>query len=534
MHKKLSLNEIINAVNAEVFSLENIGKDLQGFMVENISTDTRESLENAIFIALKGEKFDAHNFLEDAVKQGNKALIISNRELAEKWSEKITVLLVENTTTALLNIAGLYRDKLNAEVISLTGSVGKTSTKDCIAQALGSSAKVYKTAKNLNNNFGVSYTLLDIPENTEFAIVEVGMDGKGQIEECAKAIKADLSLITNIGTSHIERLGSRKDILEAKAEILTATQDEAPLLVNAEEPYLLTLADKVKSERALIFLDTNGLSQGIRSVLAEDADLQIEANEESINELAEAAFESGKVLNNQAEKFGKNISGTRYKLKNLKIETGGSSFEIYKKSGGPSEDFKLLIDINVPTFGPQVTENILFAVAVADLYERDLEKVKETFAKGLNISSGRQEISKINNNNLLIDDSYNASPESLKTAFILVNKLLETSDYNESLAVIGGVNELGSYRKQLHEDIARALAKSNISKVYLIGPEAENMSEIIIKESPDKFVKVFTSNEQITEYLLQENINDSIILFKASRGFALDEVVNNVKNEIGA
>ena len=198
MHKKLSLNEIINAVNAEVFSLEKIGKDLQGFMVENISTDTRESLENAIFIALKGEKFDAHNFLEDAVKQGNKALIISNRELAEKWSDKITVLLVENTTTALLNIAGLYRGKLNAEVISLTGSVGKTSTKDCIAQALGSSAKVYKTAKNLNNNFGVSYTLLDIPENTEFAIVEVGMDGKGQIEECAKAIKADLSLITNI------------------------------------------------------------------------------------------------------------------------------------------------------------------------------------------------------------------------------------------------------------------------------------------------------------------------------------------------
>ena len=176
----------------------------------------------------------------------------------------------------------------------------------------------------------------------------------------------------------------------------------------------------------------------------------------------------------------------------------------------------------------------MFAVAVADLYERDLEKVKESFAKGLNISSGRQEISKINNNNLLIDDSYNASPESLKTAFILVNKLLETSDYNESLAVIGGVNELGSYRKQLHEDIARALAKSNISKVYLIGPEAENMSEIIIKESPDKFVKVFTSNEQITEYLLQENINDSIILFKASRGFALDEIVNNVKNEIGA
>lgn len=534
MHKKLSLKEIIDAINAEVFSLEKLGKDLQDFIVDNISTDTRESLENAIFIALKGEKFDAHNFLEDAINQGNKALIVSNRELAKKWSERITVLLVENTTTALLNIAGLYRDKLDAEVISLTGSVGKTSTKDCIAQALASSAEVYKTAKNLNNNFGVSYTLLDIPENTDFAIVEVGMDGKGQIEECAKAIKADLSLITNIGTSHIERLGSRKDILEAKAEILTATQDEAPLLVNAEDPYLLTLADKVKSERALIFLDTNRLSQGIRSVLAEDADLQIEANEESIDELARAAFESGKVLNNQIEKFGENISGTRYKLKNFKIGTNGSSFEIYKKAGGASADFKLLIEIDVPTFGPQVTENILFAVAVADLYGRDLGKVKETFSKGLNISSGRQEISKINYNNLLIDDSYNASPESLKTAFILVDKLLETSDYKESLAVIGGVNELGSYREQLHADIAKALAKSNINKVYLIGPEAENMSKIITEESPNKFVKVFNSNEQITEYLLKHDIKDSIVLFKASRGFALDEVVNEVKNNLGA
>lgn len=530
MRKKFNLQEIIDVIGAETFALGKLGKAPSDFVIENISTDTRERLDNAIFIALIGEKFDAHNFLEEAIQQGNKVLVISNRELAKKWSEKITVLLVNNTTAALLDIAGLYRDKLKTEVISLTGSVGKTSTKDCIAQALGSSAEVYKTAKNLNNNFGVSYTLLDIPENIDFAIIEVGMDGKGQIEECAKAIKADLSLITNIGTSHIERLGSRKDILQAKSEILTDAKSEAPLLINAEDPYLLTLADEVKSERAVIFLDTNGLSQGIRSVLAEDADLPIEANENSINGLADVAFECGRLLDKQAKKFGKNISGTRYKLKNLKIEAGGSSFEIYKKTGGSSDGFKLLIEIKVPTLGPQVTENILFAVAVADIYGRDLEKVKYSFADGLNISSGRQEISKIKNHNLLIDDSYNASPESLKTAFILVDKLRETSDYKKIIAVIGGVNELGSYRKQLHADIAAALANSKINEVYLIGPEAEHMSKIITDKSPEKVAKVFTSNEQIEEHLLNQDIKDSIILFKGSRGFALDEVANAFKN----
>lgn len=518
MDKKLSLKNIAEATKAKVFTEQ----DLSDIAIQHISTDSREIKANSVFIALKGEKHDAHEYLEEAVKQEPEAIIIDKENLVSKYEKLLPVLLVKDTNKALLDISRLYRDSLETKIIALTGSVGKTSTKNLLSQALATDAKVYKTRKNNNNEFGVAYTLLEIPSVSEYAVVECGMDRLGQIEKMSLASHPDLCLITNIGTSHIEFLNSRLNILKAKSEILKGAKEGAPLVILAEDPYLLKLAEETLDERPVIFLDTDGMSQKLRTKLEEDKKLE-PVSAERINALANKASQA-KVKN----LFSNVQSGTRYKLKEFSYDNEGINFKVFKAT--PNEEFKLIAQLDLKAFGPQLCENILFSLAVSDILGISLEKVVSSFNTNLELEASRQEIHKLEQGNLIIDDAYNASAESMKSAFVLSEHLLAQPEYEKSVAILGGVNELGSYEQAIHMDIARAIAKSSFSEVLLQGPEAKKMQAVILENNSNIKVKTFANNAETIEYLKANTYQKTIFLLKASRTYKFEEISEALKD----
>ncbi|MEG0754685.1 MAG: UDP-N-acetylmuramoyl-tripeptide--D-alanyl-D-alanine ligase, partial [Angelakisella sp.] len=203
-------------------------------MVTNICTDSREATEGSLFVAIPGERVDGHDYVEKALSQGA-ALALVERD--GNYPPDRT-LLVDNTVKAMLRLAAWYRDRVPAKVVAITGSVGKTTTKDMIAAVLSAGFRTIKTIGNQNNEIGTPRTILSIDRDTEAAVIEMGMSGFGEIQELALAAKPQIGVITNIGVSHMEHLGSRENILKAKLELAQCLPDGATLFLCADNDLL--------------------------------------------------------------------------------------------------------------------------------------------------------------------------------------------------------------------------------------------------------------------------------------------------------
>lgn len=206
--------------------------ELEGF-VEKISTDSRDVDEATLFIALKGERFDANDFVPDVLQKGAKAVVCSKYDGNDE-----RVILVEDTGKALLDIAAGYRKNFNIPFVALTGSVGKTTTKGMIYAVLSEKFNTLRTEGNLNNEIGVPKTLFRLENSHEAAVIEMGMNHFGEISRLSKAVCPDIGVITNVGTAHIENLGSRNGILKAKSEILDGMKAGSPLVINGDSDIL--------------------------------------------------------------------------------------------------------------------------------------------------------------------------------------------------------------------------------------------------------------------------------------------------------
>ena len=201
-----------------------------------VCTDTRKITDGCLFIAIKGDNFDGHDFAAKAIESGAQAVIVEkdcglgNRQI-----------LVESTRQALLDLAGYYRSLFNIPVVGITGSVGKTTTKEMTHAVMSVKYNTLKNEGNLNNEIGVPLTLFRLDKTHEAAVIEMGMSGFGEISRMTKAVKPDVAIITNIGVSHIEMLGSRDGILKAKLEILEGMKGDAPVILNADDDMLVTV-----------------------------------------------------------------------------------------------------------------------------------------------------------------------------------------------------------------------------------------------------------------------------------------------------
>ncbi|OUQ59930.1 hypothetical protein B5E58_02245 [Tyzzerella sp. An114] len=234
--KPITLKSVAQAVNGKISD-----EKYNDVVIENITTDTRKISEGDLFIPLKGENFDGHKFIEQAFEKG--ALCCLSAENTE--SEK-AVIYVSDTRKALRDLAEYYISLFDIPVVGITGSVGKTTTKDMIASVLMQKYNVLKTEGNFNNEIGLPLTVFKITEDTQVAVLEMGMNSFGEIHNLSKIAKPDIAVITNVGVSHIENLGSREGILKAKCEIFDFMKDNRTAVLNIDNDMLQTLEGKTK------------------------------------------------------------------------------------------------------------------------------------------------------------------------------------------------------------------------------------------------------------------------------------------------
>lgn len=332
---------------------ENIGGRLVGDDVEinSVSRDSRDIGENCLYVPLKGEKFDGHDFIEMACAEGAVAV------LTEKEYENYPVpaILVKDTRIALGDIARYYRKSLEGlKVVAITGSVGKTTTKDIIASVLSKKFKTVKTQGNYNNDIGVPLTIFDIEEDTEIAVIEMGMNHFDEIDYLSSIALPDIGVITNVGVSHIENLGSRKGILQAKCEIFNHMSEDSPKILNGDDDMLVTIARNYKN---LCYCSLNGF-----------ADVHAD---------------------NVVEKGLKGISCTIY-----------------------LDDNKVQIQVEIPIPGKHMVRNAMIAAAVGYKLGLSVDEIKSGI-ECFRPTANRMDIFETSKYTV-INDVYNANPQSVK------------------------------------------------------------------------------------------------------------------------
>ena len=348
----MKIKDILNITNGKLISGN------QELECESFSKDTRTIQRGDIYIGIKGENFDGSKFWKQAIDNGADAVIIENADIPknelEKYSNKV-ILEVENTLEALYKIAKYKREQYNIPVIAVTGSVGKTSTKDLIASVVGRKYKTLKTEGNNNNNIGLPLTILKLKDH-EALVIEMGMNHFGEIRLLTQIAQPTLAVITNIGTSHIGNLGSRENILKAKLEILEGM-----------------IHPKV--------------------VINNDNDLLHKWNEENKENIEIHTYG----IENKSD-----LNGV-----NLELHENGSTFEAITKSGK--------LEITVPVGGKHFVYNSLCATEIGRILGVEDEEIKKGIEE-FELTKKRMDIRKLENGAILINDAYNASYESMQAS----------------------------------------------------------------------------------------------------------------------
>lgn len=251
---------------------QNLLKNYQEKIATGINTDSRSVIEGEIFVALEGENFDGHKFVEDAIEKGAVAAIVQ-KLIASDSSKKIPQFQVKNSLEAYQKLARWWRDRFDIPIIAVTGSVGKTTTKELISTVLSTQGKVHKTQANYNNEIGVPKTLLQLESSHDFAVIEMAMRASGEIALLAQITRPTIGIITNVGTAHIGRLGSEEAITQAKCELLEEMPDNSIAILNYDNPLLQSTAAKVWQGETI----TYGLEGGdLKGELIDTQTLRVE------------------------------------------------------------------------------------------------------------------------------------------------------------------------------------------------------------------------------------------------------------------
>ena len=477
MKKMFSLDEIAGAVGGRVAARG--VTDENTVFVGGVSKDTRTIKEGDLYIAIKGERFDGHDFCEAAVSKGASVLLVSDES---KLPDRCIAVIVEDTVKALGDLARHYRFKINAKVVCVTGSVGKTTTREMVACALRASFKVYSTKANENNEIGLPFTILSAPSDTQALVLELGMRLRGEISYLTKIACPDVAIITNVGYCHIERLGSREEIRLAKTEIIEGLTDNGILAVNADDSFLFDY---------------------VRNILPIGKGLA------GVSVLMDAETER---LNCPMLVCADNI-----------IFDKGMRFDARCNLNGSVREEK---DCTLKVSGTHNVKNALFAILVSDLLGGDIREAKKALSSYEEMS-GRGKISY--GRYTVINDAYNASPESMEAAFENL-KLMKSS--GRKIAVLGGVLELGDYAPSLHEYIGKTCGKNRFDHIFVTGDNKEDFLRGLLSEDPDASYTLCDDTEDVEDKLVSCVKDGDTLLFKASHAFGFEALAEKFSAEV--
>ena len=461
----LRVEEVVQATQGQLVCQ---GED--SGVITNIVIDSRLVCPGAMFVAIVGESMDGHIFLESAHQEGCKFFLVSNESYITDRFKDSTVIKVDNTEIGLGLLGKYYRDKFDIPFVGITGSVGKTTTRDMVYSVLASKFNTIKNEKNYNNQFGVPLTLFRLEPSHKCAVIEMGMCDFGEIEYLANIVRPKIGIITNIGMSHIEHLGSQEGIFKAKMEITSGFDQASSLIINGDDRFL-----RAELER---YRNSNKDSYKVYSFGME---LQ--------NDLC---CKSQEIIDHDKTRFTCGFEGQSY-------------------------------DFTIPCLGEHNVKNAMAAILAGHIMGMTMEEI----SKGLMdfvATENRQDIIKTDRF-VLINDVYNASPDSMIAAL----KVLKLYKDNRRVAILGDCLEMGQFAEEAHRKVGyQSIDKADIiitmgQAARFIGVEAMergfDLSRVFHFESKDELICA-----------LPEVVDDGdVILLKASRGMKFEDIVEVLK-----
>lgn len=431
---------------------------------KSVGTDTRENLTDKVFFALKGDQFDAHQFLENAVQSHAAILVVHEwRPEWEAFKEKVSIVLVQDTLKALQDFSSAYRDFLNPIVIGITGSNGKTTSKEFTAQVLSQFKKIHYSQGSFNNHWGVPLTLLSMPAGTEIAIVEMGMNHPGELTDLSHICKPNIVVCTSVGKAHIEHFGTIENIAKAKEEIYQASP-QALAIFNTENEYTRRMYQHSNHKTKITFS-----SQDLK---------------------ADVCFQLQKAT--------------------------AQSLRIKGQIKGVSGESEVFI------FGVQNMVNLMVASACAAAVGIAPENIWKALSHCKTVW-GRNQFVKLKNEAELIFDGYNANPDSFRALLENVT-LLQVS--GKKVGVFAEMREMGPQTHELHFELGKLVGEKDFDLVWFYGAPFEDFKRGLESSKFKKTYFVSGTYEVSLASKIHSMIHKGdVVLVKGSRGMRLEQFV---------
>ena len=435
-----------------------------------VCTDSRETADGALFVALGGARVDGHDYIGTALSSGS-SCVLCERIPEINNAHKYVAVVVDDSLKAVGELAKAYDRRLNHRKVAITGSVGKTTTKEFVASVLAEHFRVHKTEGNYNSNIGMPLSMLSMSDDTEVSVLEMGMSALGEIEYLSKIAEPDIAIVTNVGSSHIGHLGSRENIGRAKLEIVKGLKSGGTLLLNGDDDILRAYRNK----------DVNPVYVGIDS----DCD---------------------------------------FRAVNIREGIGQTTFDILYEG-------QLHGSITIPTMGRHNVYAALFAYAVGKRMNLDDDIIMRGLSSFKPVGM-RQNIYKVGEITV-IEDCYNASPESMRAAISVLSGVAAQNVNSRMLALLGDMYELGDMSETLHEQVGLDFARAGGEMLFTFGSVADNIARGAMLGGlmgENIFRNCDVRMPQISGEMLLDNLRaGDVLLVKASRGAAAERVIEYIK-----
>ena len=441
-------------------------EEYKNIYIKGVSTDSRQIKKGQLFIPLIGENFNGHKFIEQVIKKGASATLWNKAEPVPNID--FPFILVEDTLVALQNLAKEYRSQLSVKVVGITGSNGKTSTKDILASLLNTKYKTKKTIGNLNNHIGAPLTILDLDEDTEMAIVEMGTSNFGEISLLTNLAKPDVAIITNIGEAHLEGLKTKENIAKAKLEILEELNPDGLFVYFGDDTLLKKEVEKINIRQKVLTYGTKEFN-----------DYQCELGIVDQNSL---------------------------------------SFSLKTPSAH---------DFFVPMLGKHHMYNATAAIIVARYFNVSFKSIQEGLYR-IDKTGMRNELVYAEGFTIL-NDSYKSNPASVLAA---LDTLYGLDGYEQKIVVLGDMQVFGKDEIKMHEEIGLKIDPSQVEYIFTIGPLSQHIGKAAkINFEKDKVISC-TNKAQLVEKVKKVIKPNALILVKASRALELEKVVEALTKEV--
>jgi UDP-N-acetylmuramoyl-tripeptide--D-alanyl-D-alanine ligase len=467
--------------DSPIFSLEDVLKATSGTLIsgapENIfygiSTDSRQVFRGNLFIALKGEKFDGHDFIRKAIEQGAAGILVQDEEKINQAlvDKAIAIIKVADTLLALGDLAHEWRKRFSIPVIGLTGSSGKTTTKEMLAAIIGRRKNILKTEGNLNNLIGLPQTIFRLTREHELVILEMGTNTRGEIKKLTQIAMPDIGLITNVGPAHLAGFGSMDVVRDEKSDLFINMSPSGIAIINLDDEAVTTAAERWDGRRITFSMSPN-------------ADVTVK----------------------DIERNG--IKGVRFNL-----VVGGSTQKVEMKIAGLHH-----------------VHNAMAAAAAAYAVGIDTK----TIAEGLMAFrpfSGRMEMIRLHNGAFLLDDSYNANPSSVREALMTLKDL---KVHHNGYVFLGDMLELGAGAGEMHRKIGMLIATIGVNALFLQGDFSEITAAGAAEGglSP-KNIFFLSDKEKGIDYLREHLKKGDWILVKGSHGMKMERIAAQIYDDFG-